>query len=150
MKSMKLIVAAAAASLALAVPQGAMAQSEWPVVPNGHVEIGMISVDDGHSLDYANYLADGYRKSQDFAKAQGWIKDYQIWVNANPRKGEPDIWLVTWFDEFADAEESERRSKAFMDHMKKTEKQLQAESGQRATYRHQDGSMLFNVVKWRN
>jgi hypothetical protein len=142
------LAALGAVALAFALPQPALAQSEYPVDPAGWVEVGMIKVDDGHNLDYANYLAQGYRKSQDYAKAQGWISDYQIWANTNPREGEADIYLVTWFPSFADAAEDMRRNKLFLAHMKSTEAKLQAESGKRAEYRRQMGSMLFRHLKW--
>lgn len=142
------LAALGAAMLSLAVPQVAIGQSAWPLDPAGWVEIGMIDIEDGHSLEYANYLADGWRKSQDFAKAQGWITDYQIWANNNPRDGEGDLYLVTWFPNFADPAESLRRERLFLDHMKRTEAQLQAESGKRAEYRKQLGSMLFQNLKW--
>lgn len=142
------LVALGAATLSFGLPQAALAQSAYPVDPGDYVEVGMISVEDGHALDYANYLAEGYRTSQDFAKAQGWITDYQIWTSVNPRDGEADVYLVTWFPNFADAEEDMRRNQLFLDHMKRTEAQLQAESGKRAEYRRQTGSMLFRVQNW--
>ena len=64
------------------------------------------------------------------------------------RDGEADIYLVTWFPAFADAAEGLRRNKLFLEHMKSTEAQMQAESGKRATYRKQMGSMLFRQMKW--
>ena len=137
-----------AVALALAVPHAAVAQSAYPVDPADYVEMGMIKIDDGHDLEYANYLAQGWRKSQDYAKQQGWISDYQIWANNNARDGEADIYLVTWFPAFADAAEGLRRNKLFLEHMKSTEAQMQAESGKRATYRKQMGSMLFRQLKW--
>lgn len=142
------LAALGAATLSFGLPQAASAQSAYPVDPGDYVEVGMISVDDGHALDYANYLAASYRTSQDFAKAQGWITDYQIWTSVNPRNGEADVYLVTWFPNFADAEEDMRRNQMFLDHMKRTEAQLQAESGKRAEYRKQMGSMLFRVQNW--
>ena len=33
----------------------------------------MIKIADGGEMDYANYLADKWRKSQEFAKSKGWI-----------------------------------------------------------------------------
>jgi hypothetical protein len=142
------LAALGAVALAFALPQPAVAQSEYPIDPAGWVEIGMIEIEDGHDLDYANYLAQGWRKSQDYAKAQGWITDYQIWANTNARDGEADIYLVTWFPAFADAAEDLRREKLFLQHMKSTQSKMQAESGKRAEYRRQMGSMLFRDLKW--
>lgn len=148
MISRKLLCAAASAALAFGVPTSASAQSEWPVDPGDYVELSMIKVDDGHALDYANYLSAGWRKAQDFAKQQGWITDYQIWVNQYGRDDEADVYLVTWFPTFADAKEDMRREKLYSDHMKQTAAQMQAASGKRAEYRHLSGSMLFRVQNW--
>lgn len=138
----------AAGILAFATPQFAQAQSAYPVERSGYATMGMIKIDDGHSLDYANFLASTFRKGQDYAKSQGWITDYQIWVNANARDGEGDIYLVTWFPEFSTVEEGKKRDKMYLAHMKSTEAQMEAESGKRANYRRQMGSMLFEVMKW--
>ena len=146
MKSVRLAVAAAALVCA-AIPTAGAAQ-EWPVNPGDYVEVSMITVDDGHDLDYANHLAGQWRKSQDFAKQQGWITNYQIWTNEFARNGEPDIWLVTWFPTMTDAAEAMRREKAFNDFMKTTAAQQQAESGKRATYRKLSGSMLLRNQTW--
>ncbi len=146
MKLVRFAALCAAASLAFAsVP--AQAQ-EWPVVPGEYVEISMIKVDDGHALDYANHLAGQWRKSQDFAKAQGWITGYEILENSNPRADEPDLYLVTRFKAMADPAEAMRRDKAFNDYMKSTSAQMQAESGKRATYRKLMGSMLLRQQVW--
>lgn len=135
-----------AASIAFAAP--AAAQSEWPVEPDGYVDVGMIEIQDGHSLEYANYLAANWRKQQDYAKSQGWITNYQIWQNSNKRPGEADLFLVTWFPKFADKEEGMRREKAFQEYMATNVAKMQAESGKRATYRKQLGSMLFDNLTW--
>lgn len=148
MKS-KILLAAAAVGLAFATPQAASAQNPWPTVDGDYVEVSTISVDDGHGLDYANHLAGQWRQGQDFAKSQGWITNYQIWVNSYPRKGEANVWLVTWFSKMADAAEGEKRYAAYLAHMKTTEQKMQADSGGRATYRHLDSDMLFRVQEWK-
>lgn len=145
---MKMHVLFGAALLALAMPQAAQAASEWPIEPAGFVDVSTITIDDGHMLDYANHLAGAWRKSQDYAKSQGWITDYQIWVNQYPRKDEPDVYLVVWFPRFATPEESMKRDEAYKSYMKQTEAQLQAGSQKRATYRHLSGSMLMQNYTW--
>jgi hypothetical protein len=109
----------------------------------------MIKVDDGHALDYANFLAGQWRKSSDFSKAQGWITDYQIWYNTNPRSGEGDIYLVTWFPKMTTPAEDDAREAAYSKHMAMTEAQMQAGSSQRAEYRKNVGSMMFRVQNFR-
>lgn len=144
------LAALSALAISLAAPNAAFAQSELPAVPAGWVEIGMIEVEDGRMLDYANYLAGNYRKAQDYAKSQGWITDYQIWANSYPRDGEPDIYIVTWFPSFVDDAESQRRNQLYREYMKSTQAQMEAESGMRAEYRRQMGSMLLRNYRWAN
>lgn len=141
-------VLAASISLAFAAPLAA--QVSDPFIGGDYVEVGSISVDDGHYLDYAKYLAGQWRKQQDFAKAQGWITSYEVLVNANRRAGEPDIILVTRFKNFADGAEGDRRNKAFLDHMKATDVAMEAGSGERAKYRKFLGSQLWQELDWRN
>ncbi|MCB2076828.1 MAG: hypothetical protein KDE55_03910 [Novosphingobium sp.] len=141
--------AIAAASLALTMTTPAFADDGWPIDPGDYVEMAMIKVDDGHSLDYANHLAGMWRNSQDFAKSKGWISNYQIWVNTFAREDEADVYLVTWFPKMADAAEEMRRDKEYEAHMKMTATQMQAASGKRAEYRHLAGSQLFRVYNWK-
>jgi hypothetical protein len=128
MKSLR-FAAMAAVALACAIPAAASAQ-EIPVVPGDYVSVSMISVDDGHDLDYINHLAGLWRKGQDFAVKQGWITGYEILTNEFRRAGEPDYYLITY--------------------MATTNAQLQAASADRAKYRHQMGSILMRSWKWRN
>ncbi len=126
------LAAFGAAMLAIALPSPATAQ-EWPIEPGDFVDVSMIDIEDGHSLEYAQHLAGQWRKSSDFAKAQGWISDYQIWTNEYPRDGEAEVWLISWFPSMADKAELLRREKLFNDHMKTTAAAQQAASGKRAT-----------------
>lgn len=140
------LIALGAAAWAVAAP--ATAQSEWPVEPGDFVEVSMIDIEDGHSLEYAQHLAGDWRKSSDYAKSQGWTTNYQIWTNEFPRDGEAEIWLVTWFPMMTDKAESLRREKMFNDHMATTAAKQQAASGKRATYRKLAGSMLMRNMTW--
>ena len=148
MKLRDLFVAASAAGLALAIPQAATAQSEWPIESGNWVEVTGIHIDDGHALDYANHIAGMWRKGQDFAKAQGWIADYQVLVNSFAREGEPDVYLMTWFPSFATKAEEASRDAAYRKHMAMTEAQMQSASGKRAEYRKVGSSMLLRQQTW--
>lgn len=149
---MKLMLRAAllAAPLCLAFAVPAHAEDSYPVKPGDYVEIGMITVDDGHDLDYMNWLAGQWRKRQDYAKAQGWITGYEIMTNEYKRPGEPDLYLVTRYATWASDAESDKRGDAMRAFMAQTDAQMQASSAQRATYRHQMGSMLLRAWKWKN
>ena len=147
MKSVRL-AAFAAASLLFTAPLAVQAQSAIPTDPAEYVEVSMISVEDGHGLDYANHLAGQWRKGQDYAVQQGWITGYEILTNENPREGEPDVYLLTRFTSFADPAEGKRRNAMYMKHMTATTEQMQAQSGDRAKYRKLKGSMLLRRQVW--
>jgi hypothetical protein len=141
------LAAVAAASLLLAAPLPLAAQ-ESPVVAGDLVDVGMIKVDDGHGLEYANYLASTWRKSQDYSKQQGWISGYEIWSNEYPREGEPDLYLITYMSQIPDAAEAKKRDQMYRDYMAQTVAQLEASSAGRAQYRHQMGGMLLRKQVW--
>lgn len=144
---MKLVTLALSA-VALMAATPATAQ-EMPLKPAEYVEISSIHIEDGHSLEYANHLANIWRKGQDFAVQQGWITGYEILANTYGREGEPDIYLLTRFVEWEDAAEGERRQKLYEQHMQSTQAQMQAASADRAKYRRQGSSMLLRRLVWR-
>lgn len=144
---MKTIVLLCALALSSASP--ALAQ-DYPLVGGDYVSISMISVDDGHDLEYANHLAGMWRKGQDYAVKQGWITGYEIQTNEYKRPGEPDIFLVTRFAKFTDPAQEDAREKAYNTYMNATAAQMQTASGERAKYRKVMGGMLLRAWKWKN
>lgn len=147
MKTVRL-AAALAASVVFTFATPAFAD-DYPVKPGDYVEVSMITVDDGHDLDYLNYLSGLWRRNQDYAKAQGWISGYEILSNENKRPGEPDMLLVTRFKEFAGTDEAQRRDDAMRAQMKMTDAEMQAASAGRAQYRHVIGSQLWRAWVWK-
>lgn len=137
-----------AASLSFAFTAPAFAATQYPVDPGDYVEVSGITIDDGHDLEYLNYLAGTWRSNQDYAKAQGWITGYEILSNENKRPGEADLYLVTRFKNFADTAEGTRRGEAMQAHMRMNETQMQAASGDRAKYRHSISSQLLRAMVW--
>lgn len=150
MKMMKNVMMAAAMIVAapLAMPTVVVAQ-EFPLVAGDYAEVGGIYVKDGASFKYAMHLAGSWKKNQDFAKSQGWITGYSIWINENPRDGEPNVYLMTTFASLPDAAEGERRQKVYDAWAKDTAIQREAESGNRAEYRTIKSSMLLREYKVR-
>ena len=140
--------AMAAASLALAWSVPGMAQNS-PFVPGNYVEVSSVTVDDGHGLDYANFLASTWRTRQEFAKKQGWIDSYEVLANVNARAGEPDLILVARYKSLPDAAEQMRRDDAARAFDKQTDAQMQAASGDRAKYRHLVGTQLWQELKFK-
>jgi hypothetical protein len=148
---MKLMLKAAvlAATLSFAYATPVLADDPWPTEEGEYVQVGMISVDDGHDLEYMTHLAGQWRKGQDFAVAQGWITSYEILVNLNKRPGEPDYYLITRFPRFADKAEAKKRDEAYDAHMKMTVADAQAGSAARAKYRTVMGSQMLRALVWK-
>ena len=143
-----MIATAMLISAPMALPTAAMAQ-ESPLVAGDYAEVGGIFVKDGGTLKYAMHIAGDWKKSQEFAKSQGWITDYKIYVAENPRDGEPNVYLMTTFASLPDAAETVRRDKAYDAWVKTTNAQRDAASGNRAEYRTLKGSMLLREYKVR-
>ncbi|EEF23660.1 conserved hypothetical protein [Ricinus communis] len=70
-----------------------------------------------------------------------------ILSNNNPRKGEPDLYLVVSFDRMAAGAEMEKRNDDYLAWRKKSEAQLQKESGNRFEFREIGSSMLLQELK---
>jgi len=139
-------VLAASLSLSLAAP--AVAQED-PFAPGEYLQVSMVTIDDGHYLDYAKFLAGYWRAQEDFMKAQGWITSYEILSNSNKRPGEPDLYLVERMKSLPDGAEQTRRDAVMRDKMKMTEAQMEAASGERAKFRHVTGSSLMQVLNYK-
>lgn len=140
--------AAFAASLALAIPATAWAQND-PFVGGDYVEVTGVTVDDGHYLDYATFLAGYYQAQEKYAISQGWQTSWEILGNVNKRKGEPDLYLVRRYKSLPDGSEGDRRAAMIRTQVKMSDAQMAAASGDRAKFRHVDSSMLLQVLKMR-
>jgi len=141
-----MLAALGAATIVFATP--AVAQ-DYPLKNGNFWNVAEITIDDGHFGDYADHLAGAYRKSQDFAKSKGWIKDYYILANANKRADEPDLYLVTVFDHVTTPAEDEAREKEINAFLASSARQSDRESGARAKYRKLGGSMLLQELKYK-
>lgn len=146
MKSVRLAAIAAATLLFTALP--AQAQND-PFMGGDYVSVTSISIDDGHYLDYANFLAGFYRAQEDYAVKQGWQTSWEILSNVNARKDEPDLYLLRRFKNIPDGAEGERRSQMIRDNVKMSDAQMEAASGDRAKFRHVDSTMLLQEMKYK-
>ncbi len=133
----------AAALLAFSAP--VLAQND-PTTTGDFTTMSMIELADGGTTAYLTFLAGQWRSQQEFAKSKGWIKDYKVYSNVDPRKGEPDLYLVTTYATMPDAAEVKRREVAMRDFFKRDDSKLDAESMERGKMRTQLGSMLLREV----
>ena len=140
------LTALGAATIAMAAP--AVAQ-DFPLKNGNFWNVAEITIDDGHFGDYADHLAGQYRKTQDFAKSKGWIKDYYILANINKRADEPDLYLVTITDHITTPAEDEAREKEFNAFLNTSARQGDRESGTRAKYRKLGGNFLLQELRYK-
>lgn len=137
-----------AAPLALVLVNPLGAQNN-PMTGGDYVEVSSVTIEDGHLSAYTSFLADTWRKRQEFAKKQGWITGYEVMGNVNPRPGEPDLILVVRFPSMPTGAESEKRGAAMRDFFKQTDNQMEAASAERAKYRRVIGSTLWQVMNFK-
>lgn len=109
-------------------------------------QAGRIYVEDGQSENYMDYLTKTWMQQQEFAKSQGWLLEYHILSSVNPRDGEPNIILLTRYNDFPSAAEVERRSDLMNKHMRLTDRSAAAASGDRMRMRKLMGSALYREM----
>lgn len=126
----------------VALPKMAVAQ-EFPLVAGDYTSVSGVFVEDGGTLAYAKHLAGAWAKEQEFAKSRGWISDYKIYFNVDARDGEPNIYLTSTYRDIPNGADSERRNKEWAAWSKKSDAQMDAESGDRAKYRKLRGTMML-------
>jgi hypothetical protein len=146
-KFFRLHVFAVVGVLSVATAGSAVAQdNEDPFKRGAYWSVTGIHVNDGSGLKYAVHLANNWVRNQEFAKSKGWISGYHVLSNAYPREGEPDVYLVTIFNEMPSAAEDDKRSKEWLEFNKSTMAQMAAESGQRASYRTVGSEVLLTEM----
>lgn len=147
-KIRKLIAVSAICASAVVMTTRAVAD-EWPLVAGDFWDVSGINIKDGGGYAYAHFLATEWRDNQEFAKSKGWIKSYLILANTYPRKGEPDIYLITVTDRVVTGPEGEKRQDEYMAWRKKTIEQMQKESGNRTEFRELGSNFLFQELTFR-
>ncbi len=135
-----------AATMFVAAPAPAQ---EVPLVPGDYWEVTEIDILDGQFGAYADYLADRWRRNQEFAKSKGWIKDYMVFSTVNARAGEPDLFLVEVYERQPSAAEQMVRERETDAHRKTDARREDAAFAGRATMRKVGGSMLMQRLLFR-
>lgn len=146
LKSHLMAACLAASTLFVAMPAAAQ---NYPMDRGGLMEVTQVHIEDGGGVAYAQFLADTWRKNQEFAKSKGWITDYKVYANVHARDGEPDLYLVVYFDKMADAAEMKKRDEAFRQFTQMSDQQMVAASGDRAKMRRIGSSMLLEEMRFK-
>ena len=140
-----MLAALGAVTMTAAMP---VAAQELPLNPGDYWDITSVKIDDGHFGEYADFLADKFRKTNEYAKSKGWIKGYHILSNVNQRNGEADLYLVTIFDHVPTPAEQMARDKEMNAFLASDDRKEIASSGARATYRHITSDELLEEMTW--
>ena len=122
---------------------------KFPVVPGDYWEVTGIKLKDGGSFAYAKFLADEWRKDNEFAKSKGWIKGYKLLLNPYPRHDEPDLYLVIVSEKLPSGPEYEKRDDEYMAWKQKSNEQLVKESGDRVEFREIFAGSLLQELTFR-
>ncbi|MDH0865437.1 hypothetical protein [Mitsuaria sp. GD03876] len=144
----KALLAASLCCVTLIAPAPALA-GDWPLVMGDYWEVTGVHLKDGGALSYAEFLAKDWKADQEFAKSRGWIKGYMVLGNVHPRKGEPDFYLIVMTERLVSGPESEKRNDEYLAWRKKTEAQMQKESGNRLEIREIGSTTLWQDLKFR-
>ena len=123
---------------------------EWPFVSGDYWEVTGIDIKDGGGWKYANWLASEWRENQEFAKSNGWIKNYMVIANVYARSDEPDIYLLTVREDIPSGAVGDQRGKEYREWKKKSIEKMQAESGNRAEYRTVMSDSLLQILNFRD
>jgi len=137
---------AVATGLAFATP---LAAQENAYTPGGYMTVQGIMIEDGQFENYMDYIAATYRRSQDFARRQGWITSYRIFSNVNRRAGEPDLYLLTETAKMATPQEDLERERQLNTYMAQTTRQATEQSGRRVTMRELGSNVLLQELNLR-
>ncbi|MEO7655458.1 MAG: hypothetical protein ABIS23_07230 [Sphingomicrobium sp.] len=141
-------VGAALGAAMLSVAAPVMAQ-DVPLKGGDFWNVSEITIDDGHFADYADHLAGNYRKTMEFNKSKGWIKDYMILSNVNARADEPDLYLIVVSDRLTTPAEDDAREKELNAYLATTSRASGAQSAALAKYRTLGGNMLLQELLYR-
>lgn len=142
---MKKMILAAVGGVALAFAAPALSQAV-PLNPGDYWDVTGVTIDDGHTAEYADFLASQWKPNQEFAKSKGWIKGYHVLANAYKRSDEPDLYLVVVYDRMPTAAEQMAREKEWDAYMKSDFRKRDTQSGMRAKYRKVGGTSLLQEL----
>lgn len=92
MKTFLLAAAAAFAIAGAAAPAAAQADSHYTTGPLWYVT--GVHVEDGQFENYMDFLANEFKKQNEFGIKEGVALSYHVLVNTAKRANEPDLYLV--------------------------------------------------------
>ncbi len=115
--------------------------------PGNYVDVSDVEVLPGQFENYMDFLKANWVKQQEWAKQKGYIVGYRILQNLYPRKGEPNIFLLTEYASVPTNAEVERRQDEYAAMMKMDEHAMDEAAVKRGPMRTIGSqSMLQEVI----
>ena len=134
------------AALAIVAGTGPALAQQSSMKPGAMWTAGRILVEDGQMQNYMDYLTKVWMANQDYAKSQGWLLEYHVLQSIHPRDDEPNIILITRFNDMPSAAETERRNDILNKRLNQDAHSAAAASGQRNAMRKQLGAVLYREM----
>ena len=146
MKKLLIAAALAAGSIYATMP---VAAQQIAYTPGSYMVVQGIYIEDGQFENYMDYIADTYRRNQEFARSRGWISGYRIFANVNRRDEEPHLYLLTEMPRLATPQEDMERERVMNEAMRQTTRQATQASGQRVRMRRLGSNILLQELNLR-
>lgn len=106
-----------------------------------------IKVEPGQFENYMDFLANTWKKSNEFGKKEGVVVSYHVFSVNNPREGEPDLILAIEAKDYIGNAEQLALQKKFEAFMAMDQRKMDQAGGERKVMRKLAGSMELQELK---
>jgi hypothetical protein len=110
-------------------------------------EVSGIDVKPGQLENYMDYLAGAWKKTQEFAKKEGWVVSYRVFQVNQPRAGEPDLFLAIEYKDYATTAQKLEFQKELEEHMREDSRAMDKSFGEREAMRSVTSNMEMQELK---
>lgn len=100
-----------------------------------------IVVEPGQMQNYLDFLANDWKKQNEFGKREGYVVSYHVLSVSSPRAGEPDLILAVEYKDYYSTAEQLAQQKRFETFMAADARKMESQSGDRKSMRRQAGGM---------
>lgn len=127
---------------------GACAFAQAPSYTPGSVwTFSNVQIEPGQFENYMDFLANTWKKSNEFGKKEGNIISYHVFQVNNPRHGEPDLILAIEAKDYLSNGEQLAIQKKFEAFMAMDQRKMDTAGGERKVMRKLTGSMELQELK---
>ncbi len=106
-----------------------------------------IQIEPGQFENYMDFLANTWKKSNEFGKREGNVVSYHVFQVNNPRKGEPDLVLAVETKDYMTNAEQLALQKKYEEFMAMDTRKMDTAGGERKVMRKLAGSMELQELK---